>query len=233
VHNFEAARHIVPLIMQWMHPRSVLDVGCGLGTWLKVFEEHGVTEYLGLDGNHVDRQLLKIPSSRFQVQDLEANWKLERIFDLVISLEVAEHLKKASAERFVDMLIAHGDVILFSAAIPGQGGQRHINEQWLSFWVDLFGKKQFIMFDAIRPRVWNNVQVDVWYKQNMVIFCKKDHLLEERLRGLPPGYVDLVHPELFTFYHRRADRATLYENGRLGIRIALRALIRSIIAKFK
>jgi 2-polyprenyl-3-methyl-5-hydroxy-6-metoxy-1,4-benzoquinol methylase len=59
---------------------------------------------------------------------------LEKEFDLVVSLEVAEHLPASAADQFVNTLVKHGKKILFSAAIPGQGGQDHLNEQWPDYW---------------------------------------------------------------------------------------------------
>ena len=87
----------------------------------------------GLDGPFVNRNELLIPNERFSVAELTGPISLGRQFDLVQSLEVAEHLPKTSAERFVQTLVTHGTRVLFSAAIPGQGGENHINEQPLEY----------------------------------------------------------------------------------------------------
>ncbi len=117
VHNLTAPREVIPIIMSITTPKSVLDVGCGIGTWLKVFEEHGIKDYLGVDGNYVDFKKLKISQEKFHTQDLREYWSLNRKFDLVISLEVAEHLPEANADQFVKILVEHSDSIIFSAAI--------------------------------------------------------------------------------------------------------------------
>src|SRR5215467_13018648 len=122
-----SASQIVPLVLELVQPKSVIDVGCGVGAWLSVFNECGVEDFYGLDGEYVDRNMLEIPHQRFLAVDLTKPIQLNRQFDLVVSLEVAEHLPDNCAEMFVDSLTKLGRVILFSAAIPHQGGTRHVN----------------------------------------------------------------------------------------------------------
>lgn len=230
-HNMKAPRQLVPIIMDLLKPVSVLDVGCGIGTWLKAFEEAGVVDYAGVDGAYVERSSLKVTANKFHSIDLRTPWSLKRKFDLVVSLEVAEHLPEECANIFIEVLIAHGDVILFSAAIPGQSGQNHINEQWLSYWQEKFAKAGYILYDVIRPRIWTNEKVDIWYKQNMVIFCKEDHPLNQKWKETSTRYVDVVHPEMFSFYRYQAERAQLFEEGKLGVKSAFNALLKALLNK--
>src|SRR5215469_304150 len=149
-----SAGAVVPLVMRLLAPVSVCDVGCGIGTWLSVFQEHGVRSILGIDGAHVALEMLQIPPDDFRTSDLALPLELDRRFDLAISLEVAEHLPEASAAGFVKSLTAIAPVVLFSAAVPGQGGTGHINEQWQDYWADLFAREGFVPVDAIRPAIW-------------------------------------------------------------------------------
>ena len=135
-----SAAEIVPIVRDYVDPRSVVDVECGTGGWLAEFNRHGAQEIMGLDGPWVPKAQLLIPQDRFQVVELGEPIRLGRRFDLVVSLEVAEHLPAARAETFVGSLVGLGDVILFSAAIPYQGGENHLNEQWPDYWARLFGK---------------------------------------------------------------------------------------------
>jgi SAM-dependent methyltransferase len=231
IHNLISPSEIVPLIMEMVRPSSVLDVGCGIGTWLKAFEQLGVCNYFGVDGNYVDKQLLKIPADKFLAHDLRQPLTLGQKYDLVLSLEVAEHLEERYANSFIETICSHSDIVIFSAAIPGQGGQYHVNEQWLSYWVQKFHKLNYTFYDVLRPKIWNNNSVDVWYKQNIVIFCKNGHPLGDDLKASSSLYVDIVHPDLFRFYAHHAERALLYENGKLGVRSALRALFKSLAVK--
>ncbi len=196
VHNYKAANEVLPFVVESFQPTSILDVGCGIGTWLKVAKELGVKEVIGVDGSYTNRNLLKIDTDEFVEKDLRQSFELKRKFDLVLCLEVAEHLPKESAENLITSLCFHSDTIIFSAAIPGQGGQNHINEQWPSYWADLFSKKGFHTYDLLRPVFWNNINVDFWYKQNMIVFSKisLEHLYKKQTNQEVNGY---VHPELF------------------------------------
>jgi SAM-dependent methyltransferase len=198
-----SAREIVPVIMELAKPNSVIDVGCGTGCWLEVFHEHGVTDFLGVDGSYVDRSMLEIPEERFLSFDLSRPLKLDRRFDLVVSLEVAEHLPPESADIFVESLTQLGPVILFSAAIPLQRGTGHLNEQWPEYWVERFECRNFAVADAVRRRIWNNARIEWWYVQNALVFVHRNFLqnvsaLAEEAASTERSCLALVHPRLFS-----------------------------------
>lgn len=194
VHNFVAPNEVVPVIIDLINPKSVIDVGCGTGTWLKIFQDLGIQEVLGIDGEYVDLSLLKIEKHLFKAFDLEKELNLNKKFDLAISLEVAEHLKFESSDIFVKTLCDLSETIIFSAAITNQGGQNHINEQNPEFWIEKFQENGYELFDVLRPIFWDNDKVDFWYRQNMFVFTK-DILIKNKLSTL----IDfkgkhLVHP---------------------------------------
>ena len=228
VHNFVAPREVVPFIMSIVQPTSVLDVGCGTGTWLKVFEENGITDYVGVDGSYVDQTLLKIHKKHFVAHDLQRPLRLHRQFDLVVSLEVAEHLAEQFSDQFVESLVSHGEIILFSAAIPSQGGQNHLNEQWPEYWQQKFGKHGFIFLDQIRPVIWENKNVEWWYKQNIFLVKKKNQ--SESLAPIQ----QMVHPDLYRqVVSNHLEYIKSLRDGRQGIKIALEILLNAIVYKIK
>ena len=195
-----SAKAIVPLVMDLLAPESVVDVGCGEGVWVKQFADCGVSRFLGIDGDYVDRDRLLIPKERFMSADLVAPLSLDDQFDLVVSLEVAEHLPETSARPFVESLTKLGQHVLFSAAIPHQAGTNHINLQWQEYWANIFQDFGYTPVDAIRAQVWDNDDVYFWYRQNLILYVQHDRLqASEKLKSAAAtsnGMLSMVHPSL-------------------------------------
>ena len=194
-----SAAAVIPLVIKLARPGSVLDVGCGVGSWLAEWISAGVPDVLGLDGDYVDRAALGVPAANFRSADLSHPFSLGRRFDLVQSLEVAEHLDESCADGFVASLTAHADTVLFSAAIPGQGGTHHVNEQWPSYWIAKFARHGFRAFDVIRPAIWAEPMIEYWYRQNTLLFSSTLTF------DVGPTCIDVVHPD-FWAAHQEADR---------------------------
>jgi SAM-dependent methyltransferase len=203
--SLRSARVVVPVVMQMVQAASVIDVGCGLGAWLQAFVENGVSEVRGLDGRWVDQSRLLIDPERFTPVDLSRPVAIAGSYDLAVCLEVVEHLPARNNREIVRMLTGAAPVVLFSSAIPGQGGARHINEQWPCYWRELFAQADFEMLDPIRPRIMRDEQVKWWYRQNIVMFASRS-LLRERsdLRALADAAaktnLEWVHVEVLARY---------------------------------
>jgi SAM-dependent methyltransferase len=198
----QSAKIIIPLIFDLVNPTSVIDIGCGVGTWLSVFEENGIEDFLGIDGQWLDKDLLMIPQEKFISSDLEKPIRINRRFDLVVSLEVAEHIHPENASSFVKSLVDLGPIILFSAAIPFQIGKHHVNEQWPEYWAKHFGEHNYVAIDAIRKRIWENDQVEYWYAQNILIFADKNYIkshpiLYSEMKNTVSSQLSLVHPKMY------------------------------------
>lgn len=157
-------------------PRSVLDVGCGRGVWVAEWLKNGVEDCLGLDGNYVAADQIVVPQQCFHALDLSRPFDLGRRFDLVQSLEVAEHIDARMADVFVDNLCRHSAVIVFSAAVPGQGGEMHVNEQPLEYWRRKFRDRGYHAFDCIRPRIANDRAIEPWYRYNCLVYANESAL---------------------------------------------------------
>ena len=196
--SFNSAKEVIPVVLQFIKPASVIDIGCGIGNWLFNWKELGVIDVLGVDGSYVKKENMIIDKNNFISADLEKVFSIDRKFDLVTSLEVAEHIRPESAEKFIASLCNLGDVIVFSAAIPGQDGTLHYNEQYPDYWIEKFAKHNFKPYDCIRELIWNNDKVSPWYRQNVLFFVndavKDSHpLITVHQKKVLP----LVHPEIY------------------------------------
>lgn len=203
-----SSRVIVPMLINLLHPKSVVDVGCGNGIFLQRFLKLGVNEIVGIDGPWVTHSDLKIPAETFLSVNLNNPPFHKKRFDIALSLEVAEHLHPQSSNRFVKYLTQLSDMVVFSAAIPGQGGVNHLNEQWQSYWAKKFIKLNYLPYDFLRPRLWNQKRVSFWYAQNLIIYVKKNKqaiIPEEPQTNL--GYLDIIHPVL---YKRKQEKHPIF-----------------------
>ena len=223
--TLQSARIIVPHVLRKVRPRSVVDLGCALGAWLKVFAEHGAEVVQGLDGHYVDSSKLLIDEATFTPVDLvetikgDLNPVIEKAdgrYDLAVCLEVAEHLPESSASDLVRTLTTLAPIVLFSAAVPGQGGVGHINERWPSYWKSRFEEHGFQRLDPIRRRIWKNQRVHWWYRQNIFLFAAREQIEHsESLRE------DERLPQIDDFYIHCWSRYRRFRSGLAGVLSAM------------
>ena len=202
--SWNSARIVLQELWHIVQPISVVDIGCGLGQWLKASSDLGASRILGVDGDYIRRDRLWIDEASFRSCDLETQSCRVVIpedcsFDLTISLEVAEHLSERRAAPFIDDVCSLGDLVLFSAAIPGQAGSNHFNTQWPTYWNALFRNHDFYCFDNLRPKVWDNTAVEWWYAQNVLVFARfgtASYAAIHRVAAPTSKPMSLVHPRM-------------------------------------
>ena len=110
---------------------------------------------------------------------------------------MAEHLDPSRAASFVSDLCALAPVVLFSAAVPGQGGTHHVNEQWPGYWQDLFAVEGYLMSGALRWLIWNDDRVENWYRQNLMVCARSGYQPAELFHGAGTYPYPVVHPVLY------------------------------------
>lgn len=200
--SMRSSKEIVPIILKLLELKSVIDLGCGTGSWLAAFKANGVPMITGVDNASLQNAQLQIGEDEVIKHDLTEPFSLEQQYDLATCLEVAEHLPAACAPQIVENLCRLAPVVLFSAAIPHQGGTGHINEQWPEYWAELFQKQGYVAVDALRPIIWNNHEVAYWYAQNLIFYVQEDRLqsypmLEAAHRETNPQRLTLIHPKVY------------------------------------
>src|ERR1700730_4227194 len=191
--SFRSALKYVDLLSLLFKPDSVVDVGCGRGTWLKAFKEKGASKLVGYDGmwnaqeNMIDQLIV------FHGVDLNEPICIsdsER-YDLAMSLEVAENFEPTSAKDFVESLTRLSDAVLFGAAYTKQGGTNHINEQPHTYWAKLFASHGYSPYDLFRPIFWGDDDIEFWYQQYTFLYVKKDTSVAKPLSDA--GYQPLAN----------------------------------------
>lgn len=214
-HNLRSPGIIVPKLIELLSPKSVIDIGCGWGTFLHVFEKNGITDIFGIDGAWVKEEDLFIKKENFAALELEKPIVPERQFDLVLCLEVAEHLDENAADTLIETLIGFGNTIVFSAAIKGQRGQNHVNEQMHDYWQKKFLNKGYVYYDALRPFFWNDENIDVWYKQNIFLVAHQSIIFNNSINATKVSYPvsTFVHPDLLAIYDKQ--NSSLVEENEL------------------
>ena len=198
-----SAEAIMGLIFKMFHIESVIDFGCGTGTWLNAAQSLGATNVTGIEGDWLKDEFLDSPNLDVIRKDLANPVRIEGTYDLAISLEVGEHLLPERAASFVEDICRTSKKVLFSAAIPNQGGVGHLNEQWQSYWAEHFLKHDFVPFDVIRPEIWSNSDISFWYRQNTILYLHKDEIENNGKMSFPletkkPADLNIVHPEQYS-----------------------------------
>jgi SAM-dependent methyltransferase len=211
---------IVPALLRAFPVRSAVEFGCGTGNLLATFARFGVVDVLGVDGGHVPRDLLNIAPEQFRAADLHTLQSVGRRFDLACSLEYAEHLPPSRAASFVALLADAAPVVLFSAAVPGQGGLGHVNEQRQSYWAALFAEHGRVPVDCIRPAIYGAPGAEWYYAQNTIVYCPPAMVPQGFAPVANPLYLDLLDDRVFGALTRDPD----------SISGALRALRRDAAA---
>jgi putative flippase GtrA len=222
--SVHAARKVISALLTILPVRGAIDFGCARGTWLREWQARSVADIVGVDGDYLDPAKLEIDPASFVGHDLSTSFRHERRFDLAQCLEVAEHLPESRAASLVADLVSHAPAVLFSAAPPGQGGEHHINEQPAEYWRRLFAAHDYVAIDCLRPFLIRDKRVPVWYRNNLVLYVRRDAL-------------HTVAPFAREFQLR--DDETLTDNASLAYRIrkciirALPAALCNRFAQFK
>jgi hypothetical protein len=232
LHSVEGARNGLARILADRQIASLLDVGAGIGTWLNAAREMGLTDIAGIDGTSANANQLHVERALIEIRDLRQRIDLGRSFDAVLCLEVAEHLDERFAATLIETVCRHGDLVIFSAAAPGQHGEHHVNCQWPSYWQALFNAQGFVCYDDVRFNIWNDGSIEPWYRQNIFSAARSPNLA-----GNEPRLISVIHPDMT--YHMDLPNAPIsrrykdLSEGRYSPLHYARLLARSVTHKVR
>ncbi|MFA5109565.1 MAG: methyltransferase domain-containing protein [Patescibacteria group bacterium] len=172
-----AAARFVEIILKYYAPKSVVDIGCGVGLYLKEFAERGIEDLLGLDGSPAAAEEFLFNRDHLVIFDLAGRYRFEKKYDLGLCLEVAEHLREEDADTLVGTVTDAADDIIFTAAVCGQGPRSigHINEQPSDYWIKKFKSKNFSYLKSRTEKMKKEMKakgVVWWLVNNLMIFSQ-------------------------------------------------------------
>ncbi len=233
VHSVGGPQAALPILFAKEKPASLLDVGCGTGTWLKAALDYGIRDVFGVDGVELPSNELHVPSKFIRHLDLTMPWNLGRRFDATICLEVAEHLDATFAPVLIDALVRHSERVYFSAACPAQPGQHHVNCQWPAYWQRLFNGQGYVCEDDLRWQMWEDNRIEPWYRQNLFLARRSPDAA-----GAEPRIRSVVHPEIWklekdTPRQSFAEHVHQIEQGRMPTMWNMTVPARALRAKLR
>lgn len=152
---------------------SVIDFGCATGLYLKPFLEAGISAW-GIDNSEIAKKISTIPK-RIVMADLTKPFHTKKC-DLVLCLEVAEHLDKKFEKTLLDNICYPSDAIVFSAAAVGQDGMGHVNCQPKQHWLALFAERGFALNSEQTGQLVRRLKQGTcpyWLPQNIMVLQRE------------------------------------------------------------
>ena len=204
---------ILGIIKKKFNFKSLVDFGCGTGAWLKSANNLGLSKnnIVGIDKYYnVDKKFKFIKENVYNI-------KFKNKFDLAVCVEVAEHIEKNNTPKLVKCLTKASNIIIFSAALPNQSGDGHINCQSQQYWVELFKKHRYECIDFFRPIIWNDNKISDCYKQNMFLYVNKKEALNFKNKFSVKILHDIAHPSIINEHYLNRYRP-LSKNAKISLR---------------
>ena len=158
------AERLAHWVREHIQPKRVLDIGCGPGTYVAEFVKQDIPT-LGID-----------PDPRTSGLNLRAGTlldTLEETADCVVCLEVLEHIDPTYEQQALTNLVTCvDDILIFTAARPGQGGVGHINCRSRDYWLSQLGAQGLQQDTALEQKLRQHMQNGPhmgWFVQNLIV----------------------------------------------------------------
>jgi SAM-dependent methyltransferase len=167
---------------------TVVDCGGGTGGWGVGLKNYTCIDY------RVPLDALLINPEQYIDQDLRKPFNMGEKFDVVISCEVIEHLEEEFTDTFIDnvcRLVKDDGVIIFSGAVPNQGGNNHLTERFQTHWAKKFRERGF--YGTQHPCIKRDERIALYYRQNIVIYKKGEIFSDVEDFVLPEYYLAITN----------------------------------------
>jgi 2-polyprenyl-3-methyl-5-hydroxy-6-metoxy-1,4-benzoquinol methylase len=153
---------------------NIIEFGCGTGRLLYDFYNNDV-EVHGLELSKIAQDVSQLPSGKVETHDLKKPYYPKQTYDIVLCVEVLEHLPEYATETIVSSIARSAPVAIVTAATPGQGGTHHVNEQPHTYWMGKF-EETGMSYDPkgtkdLRDSL--NLNELTWIEDNIMVFKKE------------------------------------------------------------
>ena len=145
---------IADRIVKDIHPQTVLDAGCAMGYLVAALRDRGVEAY-GIDISEYAVSKVREdvrPFCRVGSLTEEFPADLPQRYDLIVTIEVLEHLYAEDGKKAIANLCRHSDTVLFSSTPDDFTERTHVNVQQREYWARLFFEQGFTDDINYRPR---------------------------------------------------------------------------------
>lgn len=173
------AEQFAEVVLDIYDPTSILELGCGTGTLLYPYLERGIHVH-GVDLSETAKEESALPDSAFEIHDLTQPYTPNQEYDIVICVEVLEHIPPKAADTIVESISSAGDTAIVTAAPPGQGGTHHVNEQPSGYWIEKFEQHGMEYISCQSTRIKNTLELSEisWVQKNLLVF-ENQHLVDK------------------------------------------------------
>lgn len=175
----EWQRHVGSVLCSVFKIQSVIDFGCGLGSFLEGFKEEGaVVKGYEFYYDQAEKFIPENIGLYILWGDITEPICENKQWDCTFSIEVAEHIPPECSDMFVkNLCVNSGRYVIMSAAPPGQGGVGHINCQPRILWIKRVESHGFLYSQEYTNKALRAIKhiprVGKWVKQNLMVFYRK------------------------------------------------------------
>ena len=190
----EQAAALADVLRLLYKPAVVADVGCNSGLYLEGFRDAGC-QVMGFDCDDEALALAAVPVTKIDITSFKP---IDFRADMALCLEVLEHIPAEKEDAALLNLCTVSDTIIFSAAVPGQGGDGHINCQPKQHWIDKFEELGFRAAEAEAEYILAQLNgypgIMGWLRNNLIVFHRQ-HVPSKFKKRLRLHVVSLPHTQ--------------------------------------
>ena len=124
--------------------RRVLDAGCAMGLLVEALVARGIDAH-GVDiSEYAIAQAAPAVAGRCLVRSLNSADAFDGRYDLIVCIEVLEHMPADEARAALAGICAHTSDVLFSSSPTDFGETTHVNVQPPEAWAEAFAREGFL-----------------------------------------------------------------------------------------